>query len=273
MLGASRDGFPKVHADITATAFVVPPDEGLTGGATPAGPASTTTAASTTPPADGAPLDRTGYGRTDHRRLAMTFLRNIGADLVEKRLWPVAVALLVALVAIPALLGSSAKEPAEDGVSPALAAAAAKSQPAVTLNTDGRRPACSRRLVQEPLQAALRREGRHRHRRDRPDRHRHDRHGASDNNPSGDTSTAARRLRREQAQVPAEDEQHGLPRHAPVRRAGRAGDDRGHPAPDSAAVDRGSVLRVPRRQGGRQDARLPRQLRRYGRGRRQVQPV
>ena len=55
VLGASRDGFPKVHADITATAFVVPPDEGLTGGATPAGPASTSTAASTTPPADGAP--------------------------------------------------------------------------------------------------------------------------------------------------------------------------------------------------------------------------
>lgn len=65
----------------------------------------------------------------------MTFLRNIGADLVEKRLWPVAVALLVALVAIPALLGSSAKEPTDDGVSPALAASAAKSQPAVTLNT------------------------------------------------------------------------------------------------------------------------------------------
>ena len=55
VLGASRDGFPKVHAEITATAFVVPPDEGLTGGATAAGPASTSTAASTTPPAGGAP--------------------------------------------------------------------------------------------------------------------------------------------------------------------------------------------------------------------------
>jgi hypothetical protein len=35
----------------------------------------------------------------------MSFLRNLLADLVEKRLWPVAVALLGALVAVPFLLG------------------------------------------------------------------------------------------------------------------------------------------------------------------------
>ena len=45
----------------------------------------------------------------------MTFLRNIGADLVEKRLWPVALVLLVALVAVPTLLAPRrAKEPAGD---------------------------------------------------------------------------------------------------------------------------------------------------------------
>jgi hypothetical protein len=65
----------------------------------------------------------------------MTFLRNIGADLVEKRLWPVAVALLVALVAVPVLLASPAKEPTDDGVSPAVVASAAKTEQAVTLNT------------------------------------------------------------------------------------------------------------------------------------------
>lgn len=37
----------------------------------------------------------------------MSILRDIKTDLVEKRLWPVAVLLLVALVAVPLLLGSS----------------------------------------------------------------------------------------------------------------------------------------------------------------------
>ena len=46
-LTASRFGFPKVKASISATAYLVPQDEGLTGGATAAGPA-TATAASTT---------------------------------------------------------------------------------------------------------------------------------------------------------------------------------------------------------------------------------
>lgn len=66
----------------------------------------------------------------------MTFLRNIGADLVEKRLWPVAVALLVALVAVPTLL---AKSPSDDaGVTPAApiaGAAAAKPDAVLALNT------------------------------------------------------------------------------------------------------------------------------------------
>jgi Tfp pilus assembly protein PilO len=54
VVGASRKGFPKVHAEVTATAFVVPPDEGLTDGATPSGPA--TSAASAPAPSDeGAP--------------------------------------------------------------------------------------------------------------------------------------------------------------------------------------------------------------------------
>jgi len=53
-LTASRFGFPKVKAAINATAYLVPQDEGLTGGATPAGPATgspASTSASTASPA------------------------------------------------------------------------------------------------------------------------------------------------------------------------------------------------------------------------------
>lgn len=66
----------------------------------------------------------------------MTFLRNIGADLVEKRLWPVAVALLVALIAVPTLLAKSSSDDA--GVAPATpvaGVAAVKSDQVLALNT------------------------------------------------------------------------------------------------------------------------------------------
>jgi hypothetical protein len=43
-LTASRFGFPKVKASINATAYLVPQDEGLTAGATPAGPGTATPA-------------------------------------------------------------------------------------------------------------------------------------------------------------------------------------------------------------------------------------
>ena len=50
-LTASRFGFPKVKASVNATAYLVPQSEGLTGGATPAGPGGAPAAASTTAPA------------------------------------------------------------------------------------------------------------------------------------------------------------------------------------------------------------------------------
>jgi hypothetical protein len=53
----------------------------------------------------------------------MSFLRNVLHDLVEKRLWPVAVALLVALVAVPVVLGGGSDDSAE----PATEAAATPS--------------------------------------------------------------------------------------------------------------------------------------------------
>ena len=62
----------------------------------------------------------------------MSTLRDLWTDLVEKRLWPVAVLLLAALVAVPVLLAKSA--PAGDGghpaVAPIVAAARAAADPA-----------------------------------------------------------------------------------------------------------------------------------------------
>jgi Pilus assembly protein, PilO len=49
-LSAATEGFPHIKASISATAFLVPADEGLTGGATPATPASTTTTAAEVTP-------------------------------------------------------------------------------------------------------------------------------------------------------------------------------------------------------------------------------
>jgi Tfp pilus assembly protein PilO len=51
VVGASRKGFPKVHAEVTATAYVVPADEGLTNGATPSGPATSTASSDSSTPA------------------------------------------------------------------------------------------------------------------------------------------------------------------------------------------------------------------------------
>jgi hypothetical protein len=48
-LSASRFGFPKVKASINATAYLVPQDQGLTGGATPAGPGAPAAASTTAP--------------------------------------------------------------------------------------------------------------------------------------------------------------------------------------------------------------------------------
>jgi len=52
----------------------------------------------------------------------MTFFKDLLADLISKRLWPVAIALLVALVAVPTVLSKSDKP---DGSALAAAQAAA----------------------------------------------------------------------------------------------------------------------------------------------------
>lgn len=71
----------------------------------------------------------------------MTSVRNLINDLVDRRLWPVALALLGALVAVPVLLGGGAKAPAPAAPSAATAAASGGTvQPAVALTTASTTP-------------------------------------------------------------------------------------------------------------------------------------
>lgn len=63
-LTASRFGFPKVKALVSATAYIVPPTEGITGGATPQGPvagaAPTAAGGATAPPTETASIQAAG---------------------------------------------------------------------------------------------------------------------------------------------------------------------------------------------------------------------
>jgi hypothetical protein len=67
----------------------------------------------------------------------MSAVRNLVNDLVDRRLWPVALALLGALVAVPMLLGGGSKAPASAPAAPlagAAGAAAPNAQAAVALS-------------------------------------------------------------------------------------------------------------------------------------------
>ena len=70
----------------------------------------------------------------------MSFLRNLLADLVEKRLWPVAAALVMALVAVPVLLGgggsASTPAPVAGLATPGGAPGASVGRAQVALETD-----------------------------------------------------------------------------------------------------------------------------------------
>ena len=70
----------------------------------------------------------------------MSFLRNVLTDLLEKRLWPLAIALVVALVAVPVVLGGGSDDagtPAGDvAQAPATPAAGTGATKAVSLDQD-----------------------------------------------------------------------------------------------------------------------------------------
>lgn len=65
----------------------------------------------------------------------MSFFKNVWADLVERRLWPVAVGLLVALVALPVALGRSGGETSVDAAAPAGHTAEAPATQVINLTT------------------------------------------------------------------------------------------------------------------------------------------
>jgi hypothetical protein len=66
----------------------------------------------------------------------MSAVRNLINDLIDRRLWPIAVALLAALVAVPVLLGGGSKAPASAPAAPLAAAPATPAtQAAVSMAT------------------------------------------------------------------------------------------------------------------------------------------
>jgi hypothetical protein len=82
----------------------------------------------------------------------MSFVRNLAADLVEKRLWPIAAALLAAILAVPLLLGGGGSTPTPAAGDKAVAAAAAPESPVrVTLDTSTSEPRNRRGAVRNPF--------------------------------------------------------------------------------------------------------------------------
>ena len=98
-------GFPQITATVSATTYIVPPTEGPFGGATPAGPAPTTQAQASTS-GSSTRLDPARCG--DHPGAAMSVPRNMLKELLERKLWPIALVLIIALVAVPVLLTKKA---------------------------------------------------------------------------------------------------------------------------------------------------------------------
>jgi len=79
----------------------------------------------------------------------MSAVRNLVNDLVDRRLWPVAVALLGALVAVPMLLGGGSKAPASAPVAP-LAAAAGTASPTAQAAVSLSQPSTSTNPTNRP---------------------------------------------------------------------------------------------------------------------------
>ena len=135
-------GFTLKRGKITvlATTYMLPADQGLFAGATPQGPAGARGAAGRR--RRGARPDSPDRRGDQPMNSVNSFVRTTIDDLVEKRLWPVAAVLLVALIAIPVLLANPADEQpasASDPVAPAVGAGGSLSafQPAV--NTEGKK--------------------------------------------------------------------------------------------------------------------------------------
>jgi|SRR4051794_10244075 hypothetical protein len=89
----------------------------------------------------------------------MPFLKNVVKDLVEQRLWPVAVLLVAALVAVPILVGRHGGNPAAAPISGATAAGASPDAPtaskaAVTIDAEPDGAVHDGGRVRDPFRAA-----------------------------------------------------------------------------------------------------------------------
>src|SRR5262249_21708056 len=85
---------------------------------------------------------RTRRCHVARRRGAMNSVRNIPTDLVDRRLWPIALALLAALVAIPVMLGGSkaSSGSASDPMANAPANTGGTSQAAISVSAPSTAP-------------------------------------------------------------------------------------------------------------------------------------
>ncbi len=101
-LSPGANGFPQTTASVSATTYIVPATQGPLGGATPAGPAT----AAADPGAVLRILDHAA--RRGDRPRPMSVLSNMIKELRERKLWPIAIGLIVALVAVPVLLSKKA---------------------------------------------------------------------------------------------------------------------------------------------------------------------
>ncbi len=84
----------------------------------------------------------------------MSAVRSIFNDLVDRRLWPVAVALVAALVAVPVMLGGGSSAPAPDAAAPlgsAATAAGGTAQAAISVSTPSTAPTDHPGTVRNPF--------------------------------------------------------------------------------------------------------------------------
>ncbi len=104
-LAAGAAGFPQITATISATTYLVP---------AAAGPARRCHRRRSGQLDLGVHLRHQLLGllrpRSRHPPSAMSFVNGIVNDLRERRLWPIALVLLVALVAVPVLLSNSSSD-------------------------------------------------------------------------------------------------------------------------------------------------------------------
>ena len=129
-LSAGPNGFPDLTASVQATSYLTPHDQGLAGGATPAGPADATTTAAAPATDTSATAGPLRHGDAMKSFEPPKFLANVYRDLRDRHLLIPALGLLAAIVAVPFLLGKSSRSDTSPPPA-AVSTEASATQPAV----------------------------------------------------------------------------------------------------------------------------------------------